>query len=246
MHIMYMLGIISIVFLIAMFLMCFFREKLSNPIIDPLMVGACAVFFFSWTFAMYKHNGLRNGFMTFDNISPYISTIIILTPFMSKKVKEYAYSAIAYFAFGMFVAMFISPEFEYVFNYHQDTKLIHVSEATCHLIMGVYGFYLILSNKVKVNMKTLKRASIFIYSSIAFGIFLNLVFHRSNFGMDMYGDYSIYFIDIFGSFWATLVAYLVGVFGTLVIGMLVCHFFDWLSRPKNQPQIEEIPGVKRK
>ena len=241
MHIMQMLGILSVVFFIAMFLMCFFREKLNNPIINPLLICACAVFFFSWNFAMYKHNGLKNGFMTFDNISPYISTVILVTPLMSKKVKDYAYSAIAMLGFGMFVAMFISPEFEYIFNYHQDAKFMHVSEATCHLIMAIYGFYLILSNKVKVNMKSFKKAIVFIYASIGFGIFLNLAFHRSNFGMDMYGNYSIYFIDIFDSFEATLIAYLVGVLGTLVLGFLVGHFFDWLTKKEESP-VELLPN----
>ena len=151
MHIMHMLAILAGVYLIAMFLMCFFREKLNNPVVNPLLICATAVFFFSWNYAMFRHNGLKNGFMTFDNISPYISTVILLTPLMSKKVKDYAYSAIAMLGFGMFVAMFISPEFEYIFNYHQDAKFLHVSEATCHLIMAIYGFYLILSNKVKVN-----------------------------------------------------------------------------------------------
>lgn len=241
MHIMHMLGILAVVFFISMFLMCFFRERLNNPIINPLMICACAAFFFSWNYAMFKHNGLRNGFMTFDNISPYICTIILLTPLMSKKLKDYAYSAIAMLSFGMFVAMFVSPEFEYIFNYHQDAKAIHVSEATCHLIMAIYGFYLILSNKVKVNMQSFRKAAVFIYASIGFGIFLNLAFHRSNFGMDMYGNYSIYFIDIFGSFEATLIAYLVGVLGTLVLGLLVGHFFDWLTR-KEKPKIDFLPN----
>jgi hypothetical protein len=59
--------------------------------------------------------------------------------------------------------------------------------------------------------------------------------------MDPYGNYSIYMIDILGSFEATLIAYLVGVFGTLVVGMLVCHFFDWLCRKKTV-QIELLPA----
>ena len=235
MHIMYMLGVISVAFVIALLLMCIFRERLHNPIVNPLLVGACAFFFFCWTYSMYKHRGGEmDGFMTFDNISPYICTVIPLTLFMNKRVKDFAYSAIAFLAFGMFVAMFISPEVEYLMNYHQDAQFLHVSEALCHLIMGVYGFYLVLSGKVKLTLKSYGKALAFIYASIGFGIFLNYFFHQSNFGMDMYGNYSIYFLDIFDSFEATLIAYLVGVLFTMTVGFFIATFIDWVSRPKRK------------
>ena len=57
------------------------------------------------------------------------------------------------------------------------------------------------------------------FSVIGFGILLNYFFHTRNFGMDPYGNYTIYMIDIFGSFEATLVAYLLGVLLVLTIGM---------------------------
>ena len=37
--------------------------------------------------------------------------------------------------------------------------------------------------------------------------------------MDPYGNYSIYMLDIFGTFEATLIAYLLGVLCVLTIGM---------------------------
>lgn len=228
---MYMLGIIALVFLFVLFLMCIFRDKLrASSFIGPMLVITTAVFLFAWTYAMYEHNGLPKGFMTFDNISPYICTIIPLTPFMGKKTKDFVYSGIACLGFGMFVAMFVSPEVEYLFNYHQNAKFIHASEAACHLIMGIFGFYLILSDKVKLTRKTLAKGCAFIYLSIGFGVFLNFFFHRSFFGMDMYGNYSIYFMDFFGSFEVTLIAYLLGVLFTMLSGYEVGKFIDWLSR----------------
>lgn len=233
MHIMHMLGIVTAVFFVALFLMCFFREKLNNPIVNPLFLCVCAVFFFAWNYAMYEHRGgFKEGFMTFENISPYICTVIPLTAFMNDRTKDFAYSAIAFLGFGMFVAMFISPEVEYIFNYHQDAKFIHISEAACHLIMGLYGFYLILAGKVKLTLKNYGKSLVFIYASIGFGIFLNWCFKLSNFGMNMYGNYSIYFMDIFNSFEATLIAYLVGVLAVITIGFLIGALLDRLSRPK--------------
>ena len=232
MHIIHMLGILSVVFCTGLFLMCYFRERLQHPIFNTLFIIADAVFFFSWNYAMFQHNGLTSGFMTLDNISPFIGTVILLTPFMSQRVKDYTYAAIALLAFGMFVAFFVSPEVEYLANFHQTAKPIHVTEAACHTIMGLYGFYLLLSGKVKLGKATYRRALVFTYSVITFGLFLNFFFHRSYFGMNMHGDYSIYFMDLFGSFEVTLIAYLFGVFFTLTVGYLVCMALDRLSRPR--------------
>ncbi len=233
MHIIPMLGILSLVFFAALFLMCFFRERLKNPIINTLFVCACAIFFFLWNYAMYEHRGGNtNGFMILENISPYICAVIIATPFLNKRIKDFAYCGIAFLGFGMFVALFISPEVEYLFNYHQDAKFIHISEAICHLIMALYGFYLILSDRVQLELKNYGKALAFIYSSIGFGVFLNWCFHLSNFGMNMYGNYSIYFLDIFGSFEATLIAYLTGVLATVTLGFLAGIFLDWITHKK--------------
>ena len=105
MHISLMLIILSAVLFIALFFMCFFREKLHHPSINPLFIFVCAVFFFCWNYATYENRGGNFHFITLENISPYIATVIVLTPFMAKWLKEYAYATIAFLAFGMFIAI---------------------------------------------------------------------------------------------------------------------------------------------
>lgn len=230
MHITEMLAALSVVFFLALFLMCLFREKMKHPIINPLFIFVCAVFFFFWNYAAYERGWLEDGFMTLENISPYICTVICFTPFLSKKIKDYAYSAIAFLGFGMFLAMFVSPEASYLLDFSQEANFMHVSEAACHLVMALYGFYLILSEKVSLDLRSFTRSLVFMFSSIGYGVFLNLVFHRTNFGMNMYGSYSIYFLDIFRSFEITFLAYLLGVLGVLALGFLVGIFLDRLSK----------------
>ena len=236
MHITEMLAALSVVFFLALFLMCLFRDKMKNPIINPLFIFVCAVFFFFWNYAAYERGWLEDGFMTLENISPYICTVICFTPLLSKKVKDYAYSAIAFLGFGMFLAMFVSPEASYLLDFSQNANFMHISEAACHLIMALYGFYLILSDKVALDLVSFTRSLVFMFSSIGFGVFLNLVFHRANFGMNMYGSYSIYFLDIFRSFEITLVAYLLGVLGVLALGFLVGIFLDRLTKTAPEPE----------
>jgi len=223
---------LSLALFAALFLMCFFREKLNHPIVNPLFLIVCAVFFFCWNYAAYERGWLGDGFMTLENISPFICTIILLTPFMSERIKDFANCAIALLGFGMLLALYISPGVAYFLDHNHTATFMHISEAACHLVMALYGFYLILVGKVKLSWVNFGKACVFVYTAIGFGVFLNWCFHLANFGMDMYGDYSIYFLDIFGSFEVTFVAYLLGVLATLTMGFLVGIFLDWFSRPK--------------
>ena len=238
MHMMQMLGGLSLVLFLALFLMCFFREKLKHPVVNPSFLLACAVFFFCWNYAAFERGWLEDGFMTLENISPFICTVILFTPFLSEKIKEFAHCAIAFLGFGMLMALYISPGASYFLDHNHTANFMHISEAACHLVMALYGFYLILTEKVHLTWINLGKACVFVYMSIGFGVFLNWCFHLSNFGMDMYGDASIYFLDIFGTFEITFIAYLVGVMGTLVLGFLVGIFLDWFSRPKQETLVE--------
>ena len=229
---MQMLGGLTLVFFVGLFLMCFFRERLSNPIFNPLFIIVCAICFFCWNYAAYERGWLEDGFMTLENISPFICTVILATPFMSEKIKDFANCTIAFLGFGMLLALYISPGASYFMDHNLTASFMHISEAACHLVMALYGFYLILCGKVKTDWQSYGKAIVFIYTAIGFGVFLNWCFHLGNFGMDMYGDYSIYFLDIFGSFEVTFVAYLVGVLGTITLGFLVGIFLDWFSKPK--------------
>ena len=241
---MQMLGGLSLVLFLALFLMCFFREKLHHPVANPAFLVACAVFFFCWNYAAFERGWLEDGFMTLENISPFICTVILCTPFLSEKMRDLAYCAIAFLGFGMLLALYISPGASYFMNHNHTASFMHISEAACHLVMALYGFYLILTEKVKLTWESFGKACIFVYTSIGFGVFLNWCFHLSNFGMDMYGDASIYFLDIFGSFEVTFVAYLVGVLGTLIMGFLVGIFLDWFSKPKQTEATESDTTIK--
>ena len=56
--------------------------------------------------------------------------------------------------------------------------------------------------------------------------------------MNTNGNHSIYFLDIFDSFGATLAAYLFGIVAVLCMGFLVGVFIDWLSNEKQKQPFE--------
>ena len=175
--------------------------------------------------------------MTLGNISPFIMTLIPLTVFMSDRVRAYCNSAIACLWLGMFLALLISPQHAYIFNYNIEASFIYTSEAACHLLASLYGAWLIISGQVECTLKSLKRATICMFSVIGFGVFLNFMFHKNNFGMDPYNGASIYMIDVLDSFEATFLAYLLGVFIVLTIGLQFGHGLKKL--------VDEAHGMKK-
>ena len=244
MHSIVMLLAITPVFFTALFLMCFYRDRLRHhPMIHHLFIGVCAVFFYCWNYAAYELRWLEEGFMTLQNISPFICTVILVAPFMHKRIRDFAYCAIAFLGFGMFLAMYISPCAEYFSSLRQNTPFVYICEAACHLLMALYGFYLILVERVELSLRSFWRAVLFLYCAVGFGVFLNWCFHLSNFGMDMYGNYSIYFLDIFGSFTATFIAYLAGIFATVILGYLVGMFLSWISTPTPRASSASEPVI---
>lgn len=218
MDMMLVLGILAAVFFVSLTLICFYKEHINTKIVNIVFIVLDVIFYFVWNVGMYRQGWLEKGFKTLENISPMIFTVIPLTLFMNEKTKEYALSAVAFLWIGMFFALFISPEHSYIFNFKREASVLYTGEALCHMLASLFGIYLILTGQVKTDIRNLLKSIVFMYSVICFGVILNYFFHKGNFGMNPYGDYAIYFIDIFGTFEATFVAYLLGVLVVLLAG----------------------------
>lgn len=239
MDMMFVLGILASVFFVSLTLICFYREHINTKIFNVVFIIADLIFYFIWNIGMYRQGWLEKGFQTLGNISPMIFTVIPLTLFMSDKIREYAFSAIAFLWVGMFIALFVSPEHSYLFNYKTEATVVYTGEALCHMLASLFGIYLILTGQIKTDARALGKAIVFMYSVIGFGVFLNFFFHKANFQMDPYGGASIYFLDLFGSFEATFVAYLLGVMVVLIMGWQAGMAFEKLCVKVQKERLKE-------
>ena len=228
MNMMQMVGLMVACYFITLTLLCIYRKVINVKVGNIVFILVDLVFFLAWNYAAYLRGWLSSGYMTLGNISPFIMTLIPLTVFMSERVRGYCNSAIAFLWLGMFIALIFSPQHAYIFSYNIEASFIYTSEAACHLLASLYGVYLMITGQVKCDFRNWKRSIICMYSVIGFGVVLNYIFHTHNFGMDPYGGASIYMIDIFHSFKATFVAYLLGVLLVLTIGMQVGYLFNKL------------------
>ena len=220
------LGIFTFFFFVTLLIMCFYRTKINIRVFNIVFIACDFLAYSAWTYAAYLKGWLEGGWMTLGNISPLMFTVILLTPFMNEKVKDYALSAIAFLNVGMFFAMLISPEHDYIFNFNTEASFVYTTEAVCHMICSLYGIYLVLSHQVKADFKHWIKSIIFTLSIITFGVILNFIYHKNHFGMDPYQGAHIYMLDLFGGFWATLVAYYLGVVLVLAIGMQGVSLLD--------------------
>jgi len=226
-----MVGLVTLFYFVTLILICLYRDKLSPKIGNLIFIIADVIFFFGWNYAYYLIGWLGERFITLDNISPLMFTVMPLTYVAKDKVKDAAFAALAFLNAGMFVAMLFSPDFAYLFNYNDEASFVYTCEALCHGVCSLFGIYLILTRQVKITFKNWVRSVVFMLSIITFGVFLNIVFHRSYFGMDPYDGASIYMFDLFGSFPATLIVYYLAVTVVLTIGMEVGYLLDkWTHR----------------
>lgn len=179
-------------------------------------------------------------FLTFDQISPFMFTMFPLSFLMNKKVQYAYYCTAAFLSFGMFVAMLVSPQEAYLANYKSDATILYVLDTLEHLNMSLFGIYLVASGIVKLNFSNLKKAMIFIYSVIIFVVIVNFLFHKNYFGMGYYSKFAIYSISLFETYWATLAAYLLGLFLVLCLGLLYNYTLVKLSAHNLKKEVTNI------
>ena len=182
-------------------------------------------------------------FMTFDNISPFTFTFMPFIFVFRKKIREAFMAAISFLSIGMFIAMLVTPQYAYLFHYNNEAGMDYLFDALCHLNCSLFGIYLIASGQVKITFNNLFKSTLFMYFVITFGVLSNYIFHTNFFGMCPYGGYSIYFIDIFEEYWATLIAYYVGVFLVLSSGFFINAFLNNVSG--NEVAFHEVSFKKK-
>lgn len=242
MHMMQMLGIVTLLYFTTLALIALNRDKINVKIGNRIFVIVDIILYTVWMYGCAKGEGI-SLFTLIGNISPLTCVIVAMTPVFSDKIRDMAYCAIAFLHFGIFVAMFISPEHAYLFNFKDQAPRDYTAEALCHMICSLFGAYLMLTRQVKPCYESWIKAIKFIYCIITGGVIFNLLMHERLFGMDPYGRYSIYMIDIFGSFEATLVAYYLGVLLVLTLGLQVGHILNKIAPSHHHIKLNEIPDT---
>lgn len=239
-----MLGVGVACYFLSLFFLCFYRDKLNIKFFNGLFIVLDMILFLLWNIASAEKGWLADGFMTLENISPFTFTVIPLTVFMNEKTKEYAFSTIAFLHLGMFLATLISPEYEVIWNFKTEATFVYATEAMCHILTALFGIYLVLTKQVKPDFAHWVKALVFMLGWITFGITLNLILDTHCFNLNP-KRYSIYMLDIFGTFEATVFAYYLGVTLVITLGMQSSYaLMKFVDKIKAQHQAHIDAKVK--
>ena len=211
------LVLISIYFA-TIFFMLTFLERSNTRIGNAIFIVINIIVFWGLNMCYYKPEQQNFRFLVFDNISPFTFTFMPFLVLFKGKVAEFFKSAIAFLSVGMIVAMMITPQYAYLYNFNNTAGLDYLLDALCHLNCSLFGIYLVLTGQVRLKYKSFVRAVIFMYSAITLVVVMNHLYGTNFFGMCPYGGYSIYMFNLFEDYWATLLAYYVGVLLVLYLG----------------------------
>lgn len=243
-----MLIICVVVYFTLMVTILLFHKMMNPKITNLIFIIINVLLFVAYYINDFNRNNGKFISLTFDQISPFTFTTLPLSYLFSKKIKDAQFSAVAFLSLGMFVAMLVSPQHAYLVSYRSNASLLFVLDTLLHLNCSLFGIYLIVSGQVLLNAKSLIRAFIYMYSVIAFVLFMNFTFNQNYFGMGPHRDYGIYMFNLFNSYWTTLIVYLLGVGLVLALGFEFNYILQILNNyeeAKNEKNNQELEVVKQ-
>ena len=209
--------LISIYFA-TIFFMLAFLERSNTRIGNAIFIIINIIVFWGLNMCYYTPERQNFRFLVFDNISPFTFTFMPFLWLFRGKVAEFFKSAIAFLSVGMIVAMMVTPQHAYLVNFNNTAGVDYLLDALCHLNCSLFGIYLVLTGQVRLTYKNFVRSVIFMYSAITLVVAFNYLYGTNFFGMCPYGGYSIYMFNLFEDYWATLLAYYLGVMLVLYVG----------------------------
>lgn len=222
--------LIAIYFITITAIMAFSKEKPKKDL-NWIFLVINFITFVGLNIFYFQKNG-KITFLSFDNISPFTFTLMIFSVLLKDKIAYCFKCAIAFLSVGMIIAMMITPQYAYIYNFVEDARIDYLLDALSHMNCSLYGIYLVASGQIKLTLDNFSKALIFMYTVITGVVITNALFHKNFFGMCPYGGYSIYMFNLFEEYWATLLAYYLGVLVVLYLGFAFNYALNRLNRSK--------------
>ena len=150
------------------------------------------------------------------NVSPFMYCLTLLTIVMPRKGKEYVYTLIALLSLGVFCAGMLSCVSNALRDYAFHWTI--VLDAFAHVVLSLFGVYLVKSGQASIAIKHSVLSGLLIVGVAVVMLVLNLIFHTSFFGLNLYGNHNIYNMVLFANGYVSAVMYFVGLCAVLAIG----------------------------
>ena len=213
---------ISLAGLLAFYLMAFPQlKRLRNKKITN---GVFSVLIFALYVAVVIRVYISVGFNDWNfkntlpvaNVSPFMFTLVILMHLLPRKIKKHFYLLISLLSVGMILSSVFSCLYNGVINYKFHWHFL--CDYLAHVLLSLYGVYLIKSGQVELNKKNALVSGAIIVAVAICMLVLNVIFDTAFFGLSLNGKHSIYNVVLVESSYLSALLYFLGLFGVLVMG----------------------------
>ena len=169
----------------------------------------CSVGFYDWNF---------QNTLPVANVSPFMFTLVGCIHLIPSRIKKHLYLLISLLSVGMLLSSVLGCI--YNASIHYKFHLHFLADYLAHILLSLWGVYLIKSQQVKPT----KRNAI-ISSSIILGVactmlILNVILDTAYFGLSLNGKHNIYNNVLTPNSYLSAMLYFLGLGGVLGIGYL--------------------------
>lgn len=151
-----------------------------------------------------------------SNVSPLLFTLSFVCIFLNDSIRNKLFKFMCLFNFFMLVAGFISAS--YALSMGANYFKFSIYDELAHLTYGVFAFYLLATDQVKLNKKDLVWSIIGMLGFVAIIFVINLVFNTSFFGLCLNDQYNIYGQKMFDNCHASNIVYVFSLVTVMAIG----------------------------
>lgn len=162
----------------------------------------------------------------FGNLSPLLFTLCFLCIFMPQKVRKYFYAIFSLMILGMIGAGF-KNSVERVFRVEHDLYSCIIFDSIAHILIGLFGFYLLRNSIIEFDKKEKVFAISFVYVMPVLAFITNVIFHTRFFGFSIYGEHNIYNMRISSNGYISALVYFIGLTFIVIGGS---HFIKLIKK----------------
>ena len=165
------------------------------------------------------------------NVSPFMFTLVGIIHFLPSRIKKRLYLLISLLSVGMLFATISGCIYNAYINY--KFHLHFISDYLAHILLSLWGVYIIKSQQVELNKKNaLISASIIIGVALVMMV-LNVIFDTAFFGLSLNGKHNIYNVVLTDNSYLSALLYFLGFSFVLGLGYIYSYFLSPKKRSDN-------------
>ena len=162
------------------------------------------------------------------NVSPFMFTLVAVSYLFPKRVRRHIYLLISLLSVGMIISPVLGCLYNASINYR--FHLHFLSDYIAHVVLSLWGVYLVRSRQVELTKKNVLTSSGIIVGVALTMMILNVIFDTAFFGLSLNGKHNIYNNVLTESSYLSAALYFFGLVGVLVLGYL---YVSLISRKTN-------------